>query len=661
MTTPLPAAAQVVVIGGGIIGCSTAYHLARMGCRDVVLLERRKLTCGTTWHSAAQVRPLRSTRNLTELIRYSVELYTELEAETGQATGWLRTGSLSLATSPGRLTHIKRQAALARAFGVEAEVIGPDEARALWPLMNTDDVIGAAYSPGDGRVDPSDLCQALVKGAKARGATVLEDTPVTGFRVENGRISGVETAAGVIQCQAVVNCAGLWGRQVAELAGVSAPLYACEHFYLLTKPIAGVDAHLPTLGDHDGHLYFRDEVGGLLAGCFEPKAKPLALGDLPRDFEFDLLNEDWDHFEPMMINAMHRIPALETAEPHMLLNGPESFTPDGMFLMGESPELPGFFLCCGLNSVGVASGGGAGRAIAEWVVDGHPAADLWPADIRRFAPFHNNLRALRERAPEVLVMHYAIAYPDREDETARNLRLSPLHGRLAAKGARFTCRMGWERPKWFKPEGAEVDESLTFGRPGWFDLVAAGRGGRRRGRDAAALRQRHGGGAGAHDLYADAERARRLRKRPHGDAPGRRVVPGDHRHRAADQGQRVDPAAHRGRRTDRGQRRDLGVGGDRCHGPALPGAAVAGDNRGPLGRNLPLFHLADHRGRIRDGAGGAALLCGRTGLGALRGDGIRRRALRRVVGGRGRPRAPGRRGGGADVAEGGEGVSRLGP
>ncbi len=473
MRSDFPQAAQIVVIGGGVMGCSVAYHLAKLGCRDVALLERHKLTSGTTWHSAAQVRQLRSTRNLTELIRHSVDLYSLLEAETGQATGWVRTGSLSIATNPDRLTHIRRQAALARAFGVEVHEIGPGEARELWPLMNAEDVIGAVFSPGDGRVNPSDLCAALVKGAKAGGARVFEGIRVTGFAVKAGRVAGVETDRGQIACEAVVNCAGLWGRQVAALAGVAAPLYACEHFYLLTKPIEGVTPHLPTLSDHDGRLYLRDEVGGLLIGCFEPWGKPLPLEALPADFAFDLLNEDWDHFEPMMMNALHRIPALETAEVRMLLNGPESFTPDGLFLLGEAPELRGFFLGCGMNSVGVATGGGAGRALAEWIVEGRPTMDLWPVDIRRFAPFQNNLRALAARIPEELGLHYAIAYPGREPGTARDLRQTPLHSRLAARGARFGTRMGWERPSYFVPSGESVSETLTFDRPGWFERVAA--------------------------------------------------------------------------------------------------------------------------------------------------------------------------------------------
>jgi 4-methylaminobutanoate oxidase (formaldehyde-forming) len=472
MSDAFPTQARVVVIGGGIMGCSTLYHLAGLGVGDALLLERGKLTCGTTWHSAAQVRQLRSTNNLTQLIRYSSELYARLEAETGQSTGWIETGSLSIATNEDRLTHIRRQASLGKLFGVETHELSAAEASALWPMMRSDDIVGAVYSPNDGRVNPSDLCAALAKGAKARGARVIEDTPVTGIRVRDGRVMGVDTAAGHIACEAVVNCAGLWGREVGAMAGVSVPLYACEHFYLLTKPIEGLGRHLPTLSDHDGFLYIRDEVDGLLAGCFEPDAKALPLARLPKDFSFELLDEDWDHFEPMMHNAMHRIPALEHAEAKTLVNGPESFTPDGAFLLGEAPEVDGFFVGCGMNSVGIASGGGAGRALAEWVVEGAPSRDLWSVDIRRFAPFHGTEPFLRERIPEELGLHYAIGYPGREPRTARDLRRSPIHERLTQIGAQFGTRMGWERAAWFPGPEDPVPAALRFGRPDWFDAEA---------------------------------------------------------------------------------------------------------------------------------------------------------------------------------------------
>lgn len=472
MEGQLPQAATCVVIGGGIVGLSTAYHLAKSGRRDVVLIERNKLTSGTTWHSAAGVRQQRSTRNLTEIIRCSVELYKGLEAETGQATGWLQPGSLGIATTQERLVHLKRQASLARAFDIECEIVGPERIRDLWPLARHDDLVGGLWSPNDGRVNPSDICAALAKGIRAAGGRIYEDVRVTGFEATNGRVSRVVTNAGAIACESVALCTGLWGRELADLAGVPAPLYACEHFYLLTKPVAGVDRHLPMLGDHDSCLYVRDEVSGLLVGCFEPNPIPLPLENLPEEFAFGLLDERWEHFEPMMERAMHRIPALERAEVRMLLNGPESFTPDDRFLLGESPYLKNFFLGCGMNSVGVASGGGVGRALAEWMIEGRPTMDLWPVDIRRFAPFQNNLKALHERVPEILSLHYAISYPGRDPQSVRDLRRLPLHDVWRAGGASFTPVMGWERPNWFAPAGAEVTAELTFGPPGWLGAAA---------------------------------------------------------------------------------------------------------------------------------------------------------------------------------------------
>ena len=426
---PLPSHASVVVIGGGVLGCSTLYHLAKLGAGDALLLERNQLTSGTTWHSAAQVRQLRSTRNLTRLIQHSTRLYAGLEEETGQHSGWNRTGSLSIATNAARWMHIRRQAAVAKAYGVEAHEIGRDEVRTLWPLMNADDVVGAVYSSDDGRVNPSDLCLALVKGAKARGARVLEETPVTEILQDNGRITSVRTAFGDVVTEKLVICAGLWSRALAGGAGVPAPLLPCEHYYLLTKPMEGIEGHLPTLSDHDAHLYIRDDVGGLLVGCFEPQALAIDPASLGEDFAFSLLNGDWDHFEPMMLNAMHRIPALETAQVRTLLNGPESFTPDGSFLMGEAAETRGLYLGCGMNSVGVASGGGAGWALAHWVVEGAPPFDFGETDPRRFHELENTLAGLTARAPEVLGRHYEIAYPGRVWTSARDLRHPPLHPR----------------------------------------------------------------------------------------------------------------------------------------------------------------------------------------------------------------------------------------
>lgn len=468
--SPLPNHASVVVIGGGIMGCSTLYHLAKMGVTDAILLERNQLTSGTTWHSAAQVRALRHSHNLTRMIQYSVDLYSQLEAETGQNVGWIQKGSLSIATTPDRATHVRRQEALAHAFGIEAQWVSAGEAKERWPLMNAEDVLGAVWSPEDGRVSPSDVCAALVKAAKALGARIFENTGVTGILTENGRIRGVETTQGTVSCDAVALCAGLWSREIGAMAGAEVPALTCEHFYLLTKPVEGISGNMPTLSDHDSHLYMRDDSGGLLVGCFEPMGKPIAPGVLDESFAFGLLPEDWDHFEPMMEHALHRLPCLETAEVKMLLNGPESFTPDGMFMLGETAETRGLFLGCGMNSVGMASGGGAGMNLAHAIVHGATAYDLSEADAKRFAPVFNSVEHLMARAPEILGTHYEIAYPGRQLRTARDLRALPLDAEYRAAGAHFGQVYGWERPLYF---GKTAEPQLTFERPDWFENVAS--------------------------------------------------------------------------------------------------------------------------------------------------------------------------------------------
>lgn len=450
------------------MGCSTLYHLAKAGVSDAILIERNELTSGTTWHSAAQVRALRASKNLTDLIRYSISLYSQLEAETGQATGWINKGSLSIATNPDRLTFIKRQEALAHLYGVAATSISADEAKAHWPMMNTDDVIGAVWSPDDGRVGPSDLCAALIKGARSRGTKVFEQTAVTGIKTEANRVVGIETSIGEIDCDAIALCSGLWSRENAAMAGVDVPVWPCEHFYLLTNPIDGIEGNLPTLSDHDSHLYIRDDSGGLLVGCFEPIGKPIDPATIGHDFAFQLLDEDWDHFEPMLNNALHRLPCLADADLRMLLNGPESFTPDGSFLLGESAETRGLYLGCGMNSVGVATGGGAGMALAHCIVHGHMPTDLYEADPKRFPNCFNSVEALTARVPEILGTHYVIGFPGRQLDSARKLRATPLQDEWEKRGAHFTQVFGWERPLYFDKTQEPV---LRFGKPDWFDQV----------------------------------------------------------------------------------------------------------------------------------------------------------------------------------------------
>ena len=471
MAQEFPTQAQVVIIGGGIIGCSVAYHLTKLGWRDIVLLEQGQLSGGTTWHAAGLVGQLRSHANMTSLIRYSTQLYSELEAETGLATGWKNCGSLSVARSADRMTVLKRTAASARAQGVEIEVISPKEAQDLWPVMAIDDLAGAVWLPGDGKANPTDLTQSLAKGARSRGARIVERVRVTGISTANGAVTGVETDRGAIAAEIVVNCAGQWARKVGLMCGVPVPLHSAEHMYIVTGRIEGVHPDLPVMRDPDGYIYFKEEVGGLVMGGFEPEAKPWGMAGIPDDFEFALLPDDWDQFEILMQSALQRVPQLATSEVKKFYNGPESFTPDNNFILGEAPELKNFYVGAGFNSMGIASAGGAGRALAEWIVNGAPTMDLWPVDIRRFASFNNNPRWLHDRVKETLGLHYAMPWPNRELDTARPFRRSPLYDRLAARGACFGSKMGWERANWFAAEGEAPVTDYAFGRQNWHAAV----------------------------------------------------------------------------------------------------------------------------------------------------------------------------------------------
>jgi heterotetrameric sarcosine oxidase gamma subunit len=469
----LPSHARVVVIGGGIAGCSVAYHLTKLGWHDVLLLERRDISCGTTWHAAGLVGQLRATQNLTRLAKYGGDLYERLEAETGQATGFRRPGSLSLARNAERMHELKRLASMARCFDVDVEVITPAEAGRRWPLMRTDDLVGALWLPRDGRTNPIDTTLALAKGARQRGATILENAAVTGIRVENGRVAGVMTPGGEVACEVVVNCAGMWAREVGRMVGVTVPLHASEHFYMVTEPMASVTPDLPVLRDPDGYIYVREEVGGLLMGGFEPVAKPWGMGGIPEDFAFSLLPEDWEHFQVLMEQALIRIPALASAPVRRHVNGPESFTPDGRYLLGEAPECRNFFVAAGFNSIGIASGAGAGRAVAEWIVGGEPPMDLWDVDIRRVAPFQANPAYLCDRTVEMVGVLYAIHWPFQQPATARGVRKSALHDRVAARGACFGAVMGWERANWYATQGMEPVYWYSYGRQNWFPCAAA--------------------------------------------------------------------------------------------------------------------------------------------------------------------------------------------
>ncbi|HEY2077038.1 MAG TPA: FAD-dependent oxidoreductase [Streptosporangiaceae bacterium] len=464
----LPDRAQVVIVGGGVIGTSVAYHLAALGWTDVLLLEQGQLSCGTTWHAAGLVGQLRASEAGTRLVQYSTALYERLEAETGQATGFRRCGGVTVARTADRMTALARTAATAQAYDIDCELISPAEAAARYPLLNAADLAGAIWLPGDGRANPVDLTAALARGARQRGVSIRERVRVTGVIVRDGRASGVRTDHGDVQAEVVVNCAGQWAKQVGAMAGVTVPLHSAEHFYVVTEQIEGVHPDLPVLRDPDGYTYFKEEVGGLVVGGFEPAAKPWVSPDeLPYPFEFQLLEEDWEHFAILMDSALHRLPVLADTGIRKFYNGPESFTPDNQFILGEAPELRGFFVAAGFNSVGIASAGGAGLALAQWIIDGQPDSDLTTVDIRRFAAFNGNSRWLRDRVGEVLGLHYAIAWPNRELETARPFRRSPAHALLREANACFGAKMGWERANFFAPPGQSPVIQYSWDKQNW--------------------------------------------------------------------------------------------------------------------------------------------------------------------------------------------------
>lgn len=468
----LPSTAKAIIIGGGIVGTSTAYHLGKLGWTDTVLLERKKLTSGTTFHAAGLVGQLRTSANITQLLGYSVDLYKRLEAETGLQTGWKMNGGLRLACNAERWTEVKRQATTAHSFGLEMHLLTPQEAQDLWPLMTIDDLVGAAYLPTDGQANPSDITQSLARGARMAGVKIFEDTPVTRIIVEEGRIRGVETHFGTIECEKLVICAGQWTRALAATVGVNVPLVSVEHQYMITERIPGVTPGLPTLRDPDRLTYWKEDVGGLVWGGYEPNPKPWAVDGIPEGFHFETLTPDWDHYEQFMENAIARVPALATAGVKQLLNGPESFTPDGNFILGEAPELKNCFIGAGFNAFGIASGGGAGMALAEWVAKGEAPYDLWPVDIRRFGSVHRSVDWVRARTREAYGKHYTIAWPSEEMKSARPTRRSPLYAHLKAAGACFGEKLGWERPNWFAGPGEKPVDRYSYQRPGWWEAVA---------------------------------------------------------------------------------------------------------------------------------------------------------------------------------------------
>ncbi len=476
MNTPLPSHARIVVIGGGIIGCSTAYHLARDHQAEVILLEQGKLTSGSTWHAAGLVGQLRSSASITQVLKYSVDLYKRLHQETGLETGWKMTGCLRLATQPDRWVEYQRLATTARSFGMDMHLIDAAEVQRMWPLMEVSDLIGASWLPTDGQANPSDITQSLAKGARMHGARLFEGVRVTGFVMQDRRITAVQTPHGTVQCETVVNCAGQWARQVGALAGVSVPLQAVKHQYVVTDTMAGITRDTPTVRDPDRRIYFKEEVGGLVMGGYEPNPKAWDTGlpadAIPDQWEFRLFDDDYDHFEQHMTHAIARVPALNDTGVRQMINGPESFTPDGNFILGRTQECPNLYVGAGFNAFGIASGGGAGWVLADWVVHGEAPLDLWTVDINRFSDLHRDHAWVRERTLEAYGKHYTIAFPHDEYTSGRPRIVSPLYERLQGHRAVFGSKLGWERPNWFAPPGIEPRDVLSMGRQNWFEAVA---------------------------------------------------------------------------------------------------------------------------------------------------------------------------------------------
>ena len=647
----IPSRARVVIIGGGVVGCSVAYHLAKRGCTDVLLLERKRLTCGTTWHAAGLVGQLRATHNLTRLAQYTTQLYEGLERETGQATGFKQVGSIAVAASAARFEELRRGASMARCFGLEVELLSPRQAQERWPLLSTEGLVGAVFLPKDGRTNPVDTTQALARGARNAGVRIIEDLKVTSIRTRRRPRHRRRDRGGRDPADVVVNCAGMWAREVGGWAGVTVPLHAAEHFYIVTQPIPGLAADAPILRDADACSYFKEDTGKLLVGWFEPRAKPWGEAGIPENFAFDQLPADLDHIEPLFAAAMRRVPALESAGVQVFFNGPESFTPDDRYILGEAPEARGLFVAAGFNSIGIQSAGGAGKVLADWIIDGHPPSDLWDVDIRRFLPFQRNRRYLRDRTVETLGLLYDMHWPYRQPETARGVRRSALHDRLAAAGACFGEVAGFERANWFAAPGSAPRYEYSYGRQNWFERSAA---------EHQAVRER----VGLFDQSSFAKfAAAGARMRPRVlarmcandiDVPVGRVVYTQWLNErggieadvtvtreAPDAYFIVTSCATQVRdfnwltRSIPGAahafacRRFLGLRGARADGAAQPRAAGHADGRRPLHRRLSLRHLAVDRPRLCTGAGQPHHLRGRARLRAVRRHRVRAARVRR--------------------------------
>ncbi len=471
MTNKIPKSCKVVVIGGGVAGCSTAYHLAKFGWKDTVLLERDILTSGTTWHAAGLIGQLGSSSTITKLRNYSLNLYKKLEEETGLSTGLKQNGSLTVATTPERLEELKRQLTFAQRFEIEAREVKNDEIKEIYPLINTNDLVGGVFIKKDGQADPVGVANVLAKAARQNGATIIEKCPVKKIITKNNKIAGVETNFGKIECEYVVLATGMWSRQIAQEIDVSIPLYPDEHFYVLSEPISDIDKSLPVLRDYNNCLYLKEDAGKLLVGVFEPNAKPAFTNNhkVPNDFSFGELPEDFDHFEPYMINAMNRVPSLEKSGIRKFFNGPESFTPDTNYLLGETPEVKNLFMCGGFNSIGIVSSGGAGKITAEWMMNGEIHEDIFSLDISRFEKFHSELNFITERVTETLGNLYAMHWPFKQLTTSRNLKLMPYHKHLIKRGACFGQAAAFERPMWYAINGNEPKYKYSYGYQNWYE------------------------------------------------------------------------------------------------------------------------------------------------------------------------------------------------
>ena len=472
MTTALPSHADVVIVGGGVVGCSIAYHLTKLGIRDVVLLERRQLTCGTTWHAAGLVGQLRATRNLTELAKYTTDLLHRLEAETGQATGFKQNGSISVALNAERMEELRRLASMARNFGLAVDVISAADIRARYPYLRIDDVVGGVFLEKDGQCNPVDVTQAYAKGARMGGARIVENAKVERILVEGGRAIGVVTAGGEVRASTVVIAAGMWSHELGRRTGVNLPLHAAEHFYIVTERIRGLPGNLPVLRVPDEWAYYKEDAGKILLGCFEAKAKPWGMAGIREDFCFDSLPEDVDHFMPVLEKAVVRMPVLEQAGIQTWFNGPESFTPDDRYLLGETPEVKDLFVACGFNSIGIQSSGGAGKVLAEWIRDRRPPMDLVDIEVQRMLPFQGGRRYLHDRTVETLGLLYKTHWPFYQYTTARGARRTPFHDRLKEEGAVYGELAGWERPNWFAPKGVAPEYEYSYGKQNWFPHTA---------------------------------------------------------------------------------------------------------------------------------------------------------------------------------------------